>query len=164
MELPLDEINQWTRAEICSFFMKTPSKPMTAEQVEEMVVGWLRNGESVKTGHRYWVELYYTRSKHLGWGTSVSGNWWRRDEGFDDFWDVVRYIERTSWTGGDFRLTDAVPYGAEEQESMSYITLLIDKQLRVWDDQSKEDISREVEAELWNPRHERKSTQPTLFE
>jgi hypothetical protein len=86
----------------------------------------LRTLAQLKLPQQYWVQL---RSSE--WYSVAAGN---------NIWDVVRYIERT--TAGSF------------YKDQSYITLLMNGQLRVWDSKAKKDVSKTVEEKLWCPRVE----------
>lgn len=80
---------------------------------------------------------------------------------FDSFWDSVRFIERTTHNVQefeqqfDFGLLQGVDLEEEPiWESQSYITLLENGFLHVYDNKHKKDISEFVKSKLWEKRGE----------
>jgi hypothetical protein len=65
---------------------------------------------------------------------------WRAKEGFNNIWDLVRHIEK------------AVHVNPRNYETLSYITLLEEGRMRVWDRTEQMDVSESVKEKLWHPR------------
>lgn len=82
------------------------------------------------------IELYQARA--VDYCTGVID--WHVKEGFNNIWDLVRYIEK------------AVYVNPRNYETLSYITLLEEGRMRVWDRTEQMDVSESVKEKLWHPR------------
>lgn len=65
---------------------------------------------------------------------------WHVKEGFNNIWDLVRYIEKVIYVS------------PRNYETLSYITLLEEGRMRVWDRTEQMDVSESVKEKLWHPR------------
>jgi hypothetical protein len=99
------------------------------DELKATIAQMMREGENKRGGHRFWVEMKLPHAHKE----------WQPVDGFEDFWDVVRYIERST--------LDASGYDVQ-----SYITLLMNEQLRVFDEYRQRDISQVISDNLWGAR------------
>lgn len=142
----INSIQSWLKDDLLVLFVTDTTRPEVRMRKNEHLVFPLTDAEFGNLYKATTVDLSPPERYHIQIRFAGMEDW-QYVGGHNSFWDTVRYIERTTYGEDE---------GGEEffgeDEPKSFITLLMEHRLRIWDKKEDKDISKLVESKLWAPR------------